>query len=825
MRPNLRASLVLLTLAVASAAGAAPAPAAAPSTEFSAAELADFAERELKYASADSQVTTDVLARDLQSGTRFADAAAKLAATKGVPAEVAPLYAALVVVDSRLNHGLDSEAEDRAWRQRRRDLGAALLERAPRSLAVFDAVAMHIGWIEERCDTAGLSRVIGGFSAAEARRMADEHYCPGLFGAWLEANPKDAVAAVHAWRLMDWHPVDEVALSGVFWARAQAATGPHADDQRAAALAAHVEMLLFAGLIDEALAAIDRAPAAVRDRALSGEALDTGFEVLDGELRPDPRANLALARWLKGDVAAAERLHRALTPKVDPIASVAMLHALPQDARGSMVRAVVLAPPEAKVGYAVLRQDFGDGNDDDVRLSGVSLPEDLEGLAFARYLERAGMTEDAAEVLSHAYPAGGPAYHGRNGDGLARIFAAVGPDFDRERARWAEAYAAAQRRRATEVARLVGAPAAMGAPREPTGRPRFAEHKVPTEFLRPKPAPGADVEDDDANAESSVAEDDAEDQSSPVDVPVLRRAQRGDLVVLVTASQDFDPVGEVSPGGYWVHVSQDGGRTWRERLYTGLQVMRPYTVVLDSRLPLLRGDTLELEVEVNEIDDRTVTFPPIGVGIKRHEDGLFLEIPLAALRADRDHDGLTDIAEDRLGLDPDSPDSDGDRLVDGSDPLPNVAHATASERARIMAAVLAAIAGFDENAIVTAPAGSRSGAKSGDAFDLMIAQTIAGKDLRKLDSEHTMMVGGSPADFAGLMPDRRVMVYGRDQVEVLERAYGDFYPLSIGPVILSPDRKEAVVEWSAGWTGGGLRLVRDRKGRWTVKDRLSEWIT
>src|SRR5207245_1313382 len=71
-------------------------------------------------------------------------------------------------------------------------------------------------------------------------------------------------------------------------------------------------------------------------------------------------------------------------------------------------------------------------------------------------------------------------------------------------------------------------------------------------------------------------------------------------------------------------------------------------------------------------------------------------LSLTALRKDTDHDGLPDVAEARLGLDPAKADTDGDGIPDGKDanPLarPNPAP---SDRERLLQAVFSALYGGD----------------------------------------------------------------------------------------------------------------------------------
>src|SRR5262249_23446994 len=137
-------------------------------------------------------------------------------------------------------------------------------------------------------------------------------------------------------------------------------------------------------------------------------------------------------------------------------------------------------------------------------------------------------------------------------------------------------------------------------------------------------------------------------------------------------SQTLDPAGEVSGGGYWVHISDDGGKTWRAPLYTGLAQFFPYVVVAQSCQPILAGDRLLIEVEIDQLDRATITYPPGGLQAKRHEAGYVLTLPITDLERDSDGDLITDIEEEHLLLDPMKADTDGDGLRDGVDPLPNV---------------------------------------------------------------------------------------------------------------------------------------------------------
>ena len=155
---------------------------------------------------------------------------------------------------------------------------------------------------------------------------------------------------------------------------------------------------------------------------------------------------------------------------------------------------------------------------------------------------------------------------------------------------------------------------------------------------------------------------------------IVRVEARGDRVVAVGAAQDYDPVGELSRGAYWVFRSEDGGASWGPPLYTGLRITMPYVVRPRSDLPMIRRSGLRIEVEVRELDLDQITFPPLFTRTKREALGLCLDLPWELLERDSDGDGLTDLAEERLITDPHQADTDADGSDDGVDPLPQVPH-------------------------------------------------------------------------------------------------------------------------------------------------------
>lgn len=288
---------------------------------------------------------------------------------------------------------------------------------------------------------------------------------------------------------------------------------------------------------------------------------------------------------------------------------------------------------------------------------------------------------------------------------------------------------------------------------------------------------------------------------------LIRAEIAGSRAVAISASQNYDPTGEVSMGGYWVHLSDDGGRHWQPPLYTGLADRFPYVVLRRSPLPLLDGDTINLAVEVNLLDTATVTYPPVGLRSRAKRSGLYLRIPIDLLRKDSDQDGLSDIAARHLLLDPESMAGGTPVRLDGNGVACTREEMAAREPLRLL---------------LEQVFGSRTGAVM-EPVDRKPDALTAGERIEAASLDRPMLILGNPADFRCLRTRRLAVVYGEKDVERLRRMSPDFHPVKIGPITFNRVRDRGYVSWSAGWTGGTMRLRRTATG-WT-SEPISSWIT
>ena len=119
--------------------------------------------------------------------------------------------------------------------------------------------------------------------------------------------------------------------------------------------------------------------------------------------------------------------------------------------------------------------------------------------------------------------------------------------------------------------------------------------------------------------------------------------------------------------GYWIALSRDNGKNWNQ-YYTNLTENYNYFFKRNSSIPLWK-DSTTIQIEAVIKRNRSEFIHPMPV-FKTIQDSIAVQLDLSKIIIDSDKDGLIDIVEDRMLLNPKNPDTDGDGISDNEDKNP-----------------------------------------------------------------------------------------------------------------------------------------------------------
>jgi hypothetical protein len=282
----------------------------------------------------------------------------------------------------------------------------------------------------------------------------------------------------------------------------------------------------------------------------------------------------------------------------------------------------------------------------------------------------------------------------------------------------------------------------------------------------------------------------------------LVRLERGEgRWAALAYSEVIEPTGETHTGSYWLLLSSDAGRSWTE-IYSGLRRQRPYVAAKRSNVPLLDGDEVRIEVVVKELDEASLTFPPVCVKLKRESGPILLTGRLSELQRDTDGDGLTDLVERRIGTDPYDRDTDRDGIEDAVDSLPQIAAAAGGPPSDPVQSLVASWTLESPDCSKGCPEG---------AFDLPPA--VLRPEAR---GPRTLFIEGHRTDFAGFVAHHRVAVLEPGEMTEATKRFGFFYPHRVELLLRDATGTRAFIRWNAEWQGGEDYWER-KGGTWEVK--------
>ncbi|WP_379969441.1 hypothetical protein [Epilithonimonas sp. UC225_85] len=120
--------------------------------------------------------------------------------------------------------------------------------------------------------------------------------------------------------------------------------------------------------------------------------------------------------------------------------------------------------------------------------------------------------------------------------------------------------------------------------------------------------------------------------------------------------------------GYWLAFSSDNGKTWRYN-YTGLSEKNNFVFKSNSKQPLWKDDNhIQIEADIIRMTDPMGHPLPPEYEVVR--DNALVIMDINEILKDSDNDGLNDITEKKLLMNPNSADTDNDGIPDGEDTNP-----------------------------------------------------------------------------------------------------------------------------------------------------------
>ncbi len=293
---------------------------------------------------------------------------------------------------------------------------------------------------------------------------------------------------------------------------------------------------------------------------------------------------------------------------------------------------------------------------------------------------------------------------------------------------------------------------------------------------------------------------------------IVRLERKESKIVVIYTSSTLDPTGEISSGGYWILKSDDGGKSWDDPYYTGLQLYFPYIIMPSSKLPLISDDGLNIEVIDRELDKSSISFPPMGLRPLQEVKNLYISVKWEDLIRDQDKDGLTDLFEYKIGLSYLSADTDYDGISDRLDSLPLTPFEKVDQAKNELALALTEkLLGYRKQALVV-------GFRENPANIADIGVPVREKVL-----DRTIFLNGSPELFRNTELPFRLIVSNSPEFLDRQDKSGVFYPVRMSWVFARADGNRYYIDWTASWRGGAFSVIKNGEAYELVTH--SDWVT
>lgn len=170
------------------------------------------------------------------------------------------------------------------------------------------------------------------------------------------------------------------------------------------------------------------------------------------------------------------------------------------------------------------------------------------------------------------------------------------------------------------------------------------------------------------NIEDSIRSIEAKKLIGPLSKPkVIKSEKRNNKWAILYYDFKYDELLTFG-AGYWLAYSEDSGKNWKYN-YTGLSERNNYIFKSNSKLPLWKDDQhIQIETDIVRMtDEMSHPLPP---EYETVQDNALVIMDIREILKDSDGDGINDITEKKLFLNPDSADTDNDGIPDNKDTNP-----------------------------------------------------------------------------------------------------------------------------------------------------------
>jgi hypothetical protein len=255
--------------------------------------------------------------------------------------------------------------------------------------------------------------------------------------------------------------------------------------------------------------------------------------------------------------------------------------------------------------------------------------------------------------------------------------------------------------------------------------------------------------------------------------------------------------------GYWIAVKKN--LEW-EKYYTGLSVNTPIYFKWDSKLDLLKDkNTIQIESSLLRLVERS-GHPGPGPEYELLKDGIVTEILIDSLKKDSDLDGLTDIEERKMMLNPYSADTDNDGINDYLDLNPRFKRQS-NDKSSMYEFLLSQMEYFHGS-------------------DTLIGFDINPKVNYFADSIPTYLIVTDDPNLQSIYPiDSRLIILTQEEFKNHNERYPNtFLDITVSPMFKVNWRKNTYKISTSFMTGGETYLIKKQKKGWKIKIIMS-WIS